>query len=218
MADNVDSYFVLGLLFGIIVTFVLFSIFPVAVAIIRKTVITEKAYRGLCYKLNLMMVAIELIFSILIGNGIKIRIWPYLIWTEVAACIGRAILKRKGLLVKDLPKDKAGVTRQEVLDNQIPTSDQNIHEKRENSFCEKNTSSQGKSPDSTQVNQTIPRTDIMAHKCVNCGSQILENDKFCSSCGQKIEKTIQARYCRYCGTPIEPGFVFCRKCGKRLEE
>lgn len=45
-------------------------------------------------------------------------------------------------------------------------------------------------------------------KCPKCGNEISPSDKFCTSCGEKIESV---RYCQNCGKPIDGRF--CTNCG-----
>lgn len=62
-------------------------------------------------------------------------------------------------------------------------------------------------------------------KCINCGSEITNNLKFCSKCGAMapqeapapvVEKTGAVK-CRNCGSDIVNSFKFCSKCGATVE-
>lgn len=57
---------------------------------------------------------------------------------------------------------------------------------------------------------------IIIMKCPKCNAELREGAKFCTSCGQKIEKTGQPQTCPKCGTPLRPGAKFCTSCGNRL--
>lgn len=58
-------------------------------------------------------------------------------------------------------------------------------------------------------------------KCLKCGSELKEGQKFCMKCGtpvstnpqQPAAKQITAAVCSKCGNPLKPGQKFCMKCG-----
>lgn len=50
-------------------------------------------------------------------------------------------------------------------------------------------------------------------KCPKCNAEIREGAKFCTSCGQKIERP---QTCPKCDSPLRPGAKFCTYCGYRL--
>ena len=53
----------------------------------------------------------------------------------------------------------------------------------------------------------------MAKICNNCGAQIADDSRFCTSCGSKNANT-----CRQCGKELKEGAKFCVECGTLLEE
>ena len=58
---------------------------------------------------------------------------------------------------------------------------------------------------STQVNETCPK----------CGNLISPTAKFCTACGNKIEKE-NPLACPECGYITNPGDNFCKSCGYKL--
>lgn len=48
-------------------------------------------------------------------------------------------------------------------------------------------------------------------KCVHCGQEITENNKFCPFCGKE-----QVLKCSSCGKEATPGTAFCVHCGARI--
>ena len=67
----------------------------------------------------------------------------------------------------------------------------------------------------------------MGRYCTNCGAQLFEGNKFCTTCGNKIEqpkekqseeKTSNPKYCTNCGHQIPDNASFCVECGEKIEE
>ncbi len=56
--------------------------------------------------------------------------------------------------------------------------------------------------------------------CNACGIEVDENTKFCPSCGNKIEKKIEAtsakKFCSECGAKVEGNSKFCCNCGAKF--
>lgn len=58
-------------------------------------------------------------------------------------------------------------------------------------------------------------------KCLKCGSELKEGQKFCMKCGTPVStnpqrpaaKQMTAAVCSKCGNPLKPGQKFCMKCG-----
>ena len=58
-------------------------------------------------------------------------------------------------------------------------------------------------------------------KCLKCGSELKEGQKFCMICGtpvstnpkQPAARQMTAAVCSKCGNPLKPGQKFCMKCG-----
>ena len=58
-------------------------------------------------------------------------------------------------------------------------------------------------------------------KCNNCGAELQDNTKFCTSCGSKVENVgpqAGPKYCPYCGRQLPADACFCTYCGQRLED
>lgn len=52
-------------------------------------------------------------------------------------------------------------------------------------------------------------------KCLNCGAELLDTDRFCNKCGHKI---VSQPKCPDCGTLLREGTRFCHKCGRLVGE
>ena len=50
-------------------------------------------------------------------------------------------------------------------------------------------------------------------KCPDCGKENSSSNKFCSSCGAKLNKKVN---CSKCGYTIEPEAQFCSQCGTKV--
>ena len=51
-------------------------------------------------------------------------------------------------------------------------------------------------------------------KCRNCGCELDGQAKFCSNCGEKIEKVEK---CPHCGCLLEKDVKFCGMCGYSIK-
>lgn len=81
------------LLLSLVVTVVAYGAFPFIFAKVRKTPITKKKYRRLCYGIN-----IAVMFMFIVINGEASSGGPYLLWTWIFSSWGTRILEDKGLL------------------------------------------------------------------------------------------------------------------------
>ena len=54
--------------------------------------------------------------------------------------------------------------------------------------------------------------------CTKCGTQLDDNVKFCSECGEHLEKVEEKHivYCTKCGTPHNNNEKFCCECGEKM--
>ncbi|MBN2199000.1 MAG: zinc ribbon domain-containing protein [Candidatus Aminicenantes bacterium] len=59
--------------------------------------------------------------------------------------------------------------------------------------------------------------------CPQCGAEVLENDRFCYSCGADLVRPAvptprapSAASCPQCGQPLRPGDTFCGYCGAEI--
>ena len=62
-------------------------------------------------------------------------------------------------------------------------------------------------------------------KCINCGSELPPNSKFCERCGTMVKTETPTgknyrtkKFCEQCGAELKPGFMFCGKCGAPVKE
>ena len=55
----------------------------------------------------------------------------------------------------------------------------------------------------------------MVNTCHHCGSKVLENTQFCTSCGSQIKLSSSSGggFCGSCGTALASKFSPCPKCG-----
>lgn len=49
--------------------------------------------------------------------------------------------------------------------------------------------------------------------CQQCGTELLNNEKFCPNCGTPQGNT---KYCQYCGEAVDSDCIICPKCGKQI--
>lgn len=59
---------------------------------------------------------------------------------------------------------------------------------------------------------TSPAETGMTITCPKCGRKLQSYEKFCSTCGTKV----QEGYCYSCGSPLIAGNAFCNKCGAKV--
>ena len=81
------------LLLSLVITVVAYGAFPLIFAKARKSPITKKKYRGLCYGIN-----VAVMFMFIVINGEASSGGPYLLWTWIFSSWGTRILEDKGLL------------------------------------------------------------------------------------------------------------------------
>lgn len=84
--------FIPYLIISLLVTLLAYGAFPFIFAKTRKTSITEKKYKQLCYGIN---IAVLFIFAIINGT---FNIAPYILWTWVFSKYGMKVLGTKGLM------------------------------------------------------------------------------------------------------------------------
>ena len=92
--------FFLVLVISLIVTIFVYGVFPIIFAKVRKTPITKKKYKTLCYCVNIIGIVFFVAF-----NGAAVSGGPYLLWTWIFSNRGLKNLQTKGLL--------SGVTKTE---------------------------------------------------------------------------------------------------------
>ena len=86
------ALFFLVLIISLVVTLFVYGAFPIIFAKVRKTPITKKKYKWLCYGINF----IGVILFVALDGGVSGG--PYILWTWIFSNYGVKILEAKGLL------------------------------------------------------------------------------------------------------------------------
>ena len=97
------ALFFLVLIISLIVTLFVYGAFPIIFAKVRKTPITKKKYKRLCYGINFIGV---ILFVALDGGASG---GPYILWTWIFSNYGVKALEAKGLLSDILPTEEENV-------------------------------------------------------------------------------------------------------------
>ena len=105
------TYIVLVLLVSLIVTLLVYGAFPVIFAKTRKTPITKKKYKRLCYGINIIGLVLFFAIDGAASGG------PYLLWTWVFSNYGVKALKKKALLLDAPPSDEETSEQADKLEN-----------------------------------------------------------------------------------------------------
>lgn len=92
LQDNPIMFFVVVIL-SLVITVLVYSAFPVIFAKTRKSPITKKKYKRLCYGINIIGMVFFYAFNGVVSGG------PYLLWTWVFARYGIKALDSKSLLI-----------------------------------------------------------------------------------------------------------------------
>ena len=87
------ALFFLVIVVSLIVTLLVYGVFPVIFSKTRKTPVTKKKYKGLCYGIN----AIGLVFFVVLNGASNGA--PYLLWTCVFSSYGIKVLDSRNLLI-----------------------------------------------------------------------------------------------------------------------
>ncbi len=67
-----------------------------------------------------------------------------------------------------------------------------------------------------QLNNKVNMQDNNKSYCSECGGILVEDSKFCPSCGVKIEEKTNTLHCPECGVILTEDFKFCPSCGSKL--
>lgn len=89
------SVYVPVILISLTITMVVYCAFPLIFAKARKSEITKKKYKLLCYGINILLC---LTFALI--NGGATSFLPYLLWTYVFSNIGCSMLRKKRILIE----------------------------------------------------------------------------------------------------------------------
>lgn len=103
--------FFLVLVISLVVTLFVYGAFPIIFAKARKTPITKKKYKTLCYCINIIGIVFFVAF-----NGSAVSGGPYLLWTWIFSNCGIKTLEAKGLLIDSVETEGVTVTVNEDTD------------------------------------------------------------------------------------------------------
>ena len=93
------------LLLSAVTTVLIYGAFPIIFAKARKTPITKKKYKGLCYGINIIGMAFFVVLNGASSGG------PYLLWTWIFSNYGAKKLDAKDLLM-EIEQSKEESTKQ----------------------------------------------------------------------------------------------------------
>ena len=93
--------FFLVLILSLIVTLFVYGAFPIIFAKVRKTPITKKKYKTLCYCVNIIGIVFFVAF-----NGSAVSGGPYLLWTWIFSNRGLKSLEAKGILADSMQSEE----------------------------------------------------------------------------------------------------------------
>lgn len=202
--------FIIVLSISIVLTLLVYGAFPIIFAKSRKTPITKKKYKRLCYGINI----IGFVFFALIDGAASGG--PYILWTWIFSNSGIKTLKKKGLLLEtELPKVKiAEKSGNEDNQNNTPTttarpmqypkfslSFDNEPQKKYGDYNVYGKDIAYIAPDNEDGTKNIATTTerpvVIEEKPENIN---IDQIRFCRKCGEKLIDG--SRFCRKCGTEI----------------
>ncbi len=105
------------------------------------------------------------------------------------------------------------VAYRKVRSGEIPTTDFEV-------FIEKIIIKDKEIFDNQKVIETLSNSQKSELLCSNCGANVLQHDKFCGSCGAKVEveketESLALTECQTCSTQITTNSTYCPSCGTR---
>ena len=157
--------FFLAIAISLVLTLFIYGAFPVIFAKTRKTPITKKKYKRLCYGINF----IGVVFFVALNGASNGA--PYILWTWVFSNQGLKTLTTKGLLLQSEPEPTPPTT--------LPSSPSlHINDSGESNI----TASQTITPQDKPASQTP-----QVHFCRKCGAKLPLDANFCNKCGTKIQ-------------------------------
>lgn len=163
------ALFLLMFAISFVLTIFVYGLFPWVFAKTRKTLITKKKYKRLCYGIN----AIGMLFFILL-NGASSGV-PYVLWTTIFYRRGIKTLGKRGVM-PDSEYFNSGK-------NQLVLCVRCGH--RESSYTEQCVCCGGRSLQFVFVQK---ETDVLDKICFcrNCGANLTEDSHFCLKCGTEV--------------------------------
>ena len=200
---------ILILIISIVLTLFVYGAFPVIFAKTRKTPITKKKYRRLCFCINIIgFVFFALIDGVASGG-------PYLLWTGVFSSAGVKTLKKKGLLLETEPPKVKTTKKSDTEDNQTNTptaTAKTIHYPQLSlSFPDE--------PQKEYGDYNVYGKDIAYTPSDNEGTTkdttVAPAEVAVKTETPKKEKKVKTRYCSRCGSLIDNKTKACTGCGKQ---
>ena len=191
-----------ALLFSLAITLVLYSIFPICFAMLRKKSISRRKYLVFCYCFNLIPMAVAVSIAGSSTGG------PYLIWTWFfAKVIGLNQLEGRGVLSDAV--DSAMTTEQPPEDGictALTAADEKTEELQDSPDtqhcrkcgkelvpgavfcleCGEKVSSEEVTTAPEEQTVEVPADEYQIKFCHHCGYKLMENSRFCSNCGAEI--------------------------------
>lgn len=116
---------VLVLIISIVLTLFVYGAFPIIFAKTRKTPITKKKYKRLCYGINVIGFVL---FAIIDGAA---QVGPYLLWTWIFSSAGVKTLENKGLFLETEPKKDKNPEADDAIKSILKMQAQNTIEAME---------------------------------------------------------------------------------------
>lgn len=169
------------LLLSLAITVVAYGAFPVIFAKLRKTYITKKKYRGLCYGIN---AAVMLLFIII--NGEASSGGPYLLWTWVFSSWGIKILDAKGIFTEGIFPTN---TTHDITDKESQVVDidkMSVEEAAKYLVAEQS----GEKHIPKEHTYAPQKTKVKY--CSQCGSPINSCTKKCTGCGKQYFRGLKS--------------------------
>ncbi len=180
------------LVLSLVLTCILYAIFPVLIALFTRKPTTEKKYRRLSFILNILIVILCFALFSNGGNVSAYNFAPYLIWTSVAVMIGKSILRSKNLLA-----DAEGETRTTTASG---------------SERARGSSETGKSGETGESGETAQTGN---YRCSVCHAYHSEWHQTCPICGAfgKIQPVSAAGKSSPSSSESARVMLFCAVCG-----
>ena len=162
---------------SLVITLIAYCIFPIFFSIFRKKEIKGKTYTIICFAVNLVIM-----ITFVAINGKASSGAPYLIWTTVFSNIGKSMLNKKGLIVKE----KLSVESTNTVPDQINEIPSENNDNQDVTKPEGSISIKVKPAKRIQYEEHENKNLESMNYCRNCGAKIVEGSLFCSRCGTRL--------------------------------
>lgn len=204
------------LLLSLIITIVAYGAVPFIIAKTRKSPITKKKYRGLCYGIN-----IAVVFLFIIINGEASSGGAYFLWTTVFSSVGINILSKRGIIangeyLKDDPNRmtecKSCGYKDKNFFNACPKCGKYAKQYiylNENSSANKN---------NAKDTSSFPDLDIDKMTSQEAAEYLVAEqlgEQYAPQKDTKPTKTQKNKFCSQCGALIDSETKKCTGCGKK---